>query len=48
MRDALRGDAPDNCALKAELGILNRHVAVEQVRFDGKLPFHVRSSRTNR
>ena len=41
MRDALRGDAPDSCALKDELGILNRYVDVEQVRFDGKLAFHV-------
>ncbi|MEO7104180.1 MAG: hypothetical protein ABI311_12375 [Gemmatimonadaceae bacterium] len=38
---ALRGDASDSCALKDELGILNRYVDVEQVRFDGKLAFHV-------
>ena len=41
MRDALRGDAPDSCALNDELDLLSRYVDVEQVRFGGKLGFDV-------
>jgi two-component system, LytTR family, sensor kinase len=41
MRDALRDDAPDSGPLEDELGLLNRYVGVEQVRFGGRLAFNV-------